>query len=104
MRSLRGEESVAAEGGDAGTSGARAFAQVVREKLERVPPDFANVVSGKPICVLCGKVLRRAHASAFWRFNMDVIQAYGWLGNCMFCSERCAAHWAVVKASTGSDE
>jgi hypothetical protein len=70
-----------------------------------IPSECRLDARGRPICVLgsCNKPLRKAARSAFWRYG-ESVQPYGWLGNGMFCSERCAATWGVNKAYSGSDE
>jgi hypothetical protein len=68
---------------------------------KRVMPSEVHLDdAGRPICMYCDKPLRKATASAFWRYDASVVQLYGWLGCCNFCSERCAARWGVVKASS----
>ncbi len=70
---------------------------------ERVLPNFAKVVDGRPVCLTCDEPLRKCASSSFWLFDLDNVQPYGWLGNSLFCSERHAAEWAVTKASVGID-
>lgn len=66
-------------------------------------PDFASINErGVPQCCLCYTPLKKARSSDFWKFS-EAVQAYGWRGNSLFCSQRCAAEFAIVKASTMND-
>ena len=67
------------------------------------PPEACLDKDGKPICLWCKARLRKAARSSFWNYSLANVQPYGWLGNGMFCSERCAANWGITKASRGED-
>jgi len=59
--------------------------------------------AGKPICVMCDKPLRPfSGRSLWWKFS-DAVQSFGWQGNSIFCTQRCAAEWGITKAAQGTD-
>lgn len=70
---------------------------------EKLAPSTARLDDkGWPICVTCGGLMRPCAKSAFWNYS-DAVQPYGWKGNSIFCTQRCAAKWGIIKASTGLD-
>jgi hypothetical protein len=58
--------------------------------------------AGKPICVMCDKRLKAAARSLWWNYG-PAVQNYGWQGNNVFCSQKCAAQWGIIKAAHGLD-
>lgn len=54
-------------------------------------------------CCMCGEPLKRFYGkSRYWKYAPHV-ELWGFCGNQFFCTMRCAAWWAVLKADAGDD-
>lgn len=60
-------------------------------KVRKVSNQSKLDAGGRPICVYCEKRLR-------WNVG------YGYEGQGIFCSMKCAATWGNIKAAFGDDE